>query len=296
MKTIVFVNGRFVPEEEAVISVFDRGFLYGDGLFETMRVRNGRPFRWTDHMERLAQGLAHLQIKLPCAADQLLGFALELIRRNAMPDSIMRLTISRGVGLRGYSPKGADQPTVTLSLHPAPAHESGASPAWKLVTASIRLPTHTPLARLKTCNKLPQILARAEADDAGADEALLLNTDGHVVEGASSNLFWIEGTTLYTPPIEHSGILPGVTRETVCQLAREGLPPLPHSLSVREKSVEPEALMKAEAIFVSLSTVGIAEAVELNGQRLPRHPIIASLFVAYHEALDRETSSESTER
>src|SRR5688572_5823469 len=108
---IVFLNGKFVPEQEAVISVFDRGFLLGDGLFETLRVYGGVPFRWDDHQRRLQQGAEFLKLKLPFSAGQFLNAAHELIQRNRMPESLLRLTVSRGVGPRGYSPKGAEQPT-----------------------------------------------------------------------------------------------------------------------------------------------------------------------------------------
>src|SRR6266478_1503384 len=203
---LVFLDGQFVPEQEAVVSVFDRAFLYGDGLFETIRVFNGKPFRWQQHLERLLQGAEFLKIQPPFAPDSLTGFAAQLVIRNQMPDSLLRLTLSRGVGLRGYSPKGADRPLLAMSLHPAPSIDPQTPPRWRLTTSTLRLPAGEPLAQFKTCNKLSQVLARAEADAAGADEALLLNTDGHVVEGASSNLFWIEDQTVCTPPLA-SGIL-----------------------------------------------------------------------------------------
>src|SRR5215475_13951054 len=115
---VVFLNGEFVPEDRAVVSVFDRGFLYGDGLFETMRVFNGKPFRWRQHCERLQCGADFLGIRLPFTVEALRGFVGELIAKNNLPDALLRLTISRGIGARGYSPKGADKPTTTMSLHP----------------------------------------------------------------------------------------------------------------------------------------------------------------------------------
>src|SRR5207237_8017976 len=130
---------------------------------------------------------------------------------------LLRLTLSRGIGLRGYSPKGAERPSLVMSLHSTTVIPSNGSLQWRLKTASVRLPANEPLAQFKTCNKLPQILARAEADTAGADEALLLNTDGHVVEAASSNLFWVRDQTVCTPPLT-SGIVAGVTRTVVLEI------------------------------------------------------------------------------
>jgi branched-chain amino acid aminotransferase len=208
---IVFLNGQFVLEEQALISVFDRSFLYGDGLFETMRVVNGKPFRWAAHVERLRGGAEFLNIQLPYKAAMLHESAEQLIVRNKLPESLLRLTISRGVGPRGYSPKGAEQPSVVMSLYPAPSLQSEMMPRWRLATASVRLPANEPLAQFKTCNKLAQILAKSQAEEAGAEEALLLNTDGCVVEGASSNLFWIEDQTICTPR-GGRGRLAGVSR------------------------------------------------------------------------------------
>jgi branched-subunit amino acid aminotransferase/4-amino-4-deoxychorismate lyase len=297
---LVFLNGRFVPEEQAVVSVFDRGFLYGDGLFETLRVFNGKPFRWNQHLERLRLGAEFLKIKSPFAAEALRAFAGELIVKNQMPDSLLRLTLSRGVGVRGYSPKRAENPTVVMSLHPAPrapasgpappgsfprhaGSETGAPPAWKVITSSFRLPSGEPLSQFKTCNKLPQILARAEADAAGADEALLLNTEGLVVEAAGSNLLWIEGDTVCTPSVA-SGILPGVTRAAAIEICR--------SLGVkcRESGVASEKLKRSEGIFLSLSSWGVVAAKSLDGEELEQSPLIGQLRLAYWDLVRSETA------
>lgn len=278
---IVFVNGQFVPEEQAVVSVFDRGFLYGDGLFETIRVFNGKPFRWAQHLERLQQGAEFLKIALPYPPAALREFAQGLITQNKLADALMRLTVSRGIGPRGYSPKNVDRPTLVISLHPAPRLDGSNLPAWRLVTSSFRIPANEPLARFKNCNKLPQILARAEADAVGADEALVLNSDGCVVEGASSNLFWIHGGTVCTPPLT-SGILPGVTRMVVMELChRLGLP-------LREDNMMHEELRETEGVFLSLSSIGIAEAASLDEKPLVRSAIATRIFNAYWETVRSE--------
>lgn len=297
---IVFLNGQFVPEEQAKVSVFDRSFLYGDGLFETMRVTNGKPFRWWEHMERLRKGGDFLGIKIPFGCKTLEKFAAELIAQNKMPDALLRLTVSRGVGPRGYSPKGANKPVLVMTLHPAPGapnsnsarisgsskpagSETGAPPAWKLHTASFRLPAGEKLAHFKTANKLAQVLARAEADAAGADEALLCNTEGFVVEGASSNLFWVEGETVCTPPLA-SGILAGVTRAVTLELCQQlGLP-------FAERQITPDGLRSASGVFLTLSSVGVVEAKELDGIRLTSTPLVAELREAYQRLLTSETA------
>lgn len=274
---IVFLNGQFVPEERATVSVFDRSFLYGDGLFETMSVVNGKPFRWWEHMERLRKGGDFLGIKIPFGCKTLEKFALELIARNQRPDSLLRLTVSRGVGPRGYSPKGADNPMVVMTLHPAPA----AAAAWKLHTAAVRLPAGEQLAHFKTANKLAQVLARAEADAAGADEALLCNTEGFVVEGASSNLFWVEGETICTPPLA-SGILAGVTRAVTLELCQQ------LGLSHAERQITPDGLRAAAGVFLTLSSLGVVGASQLDGNKLAASPFVEKLHRAYGELLARE--------
>jgi aminodeoxychorismate lyase len=266
---LIFLNGRFVPAESAVVSIFDRGFLYGDGLFESMRVFNGKPFRWREHLERLQHGADFLKIKMPHSDETLRKAVDELIAKNKMPDALLRVTLSRGVGVRGYSPSGADKPTLVISLHPAPP-AGDSVPRWKLIVSSQRLPAGDPLAQFKTCNKLPQILARAEADAAGADEALLLNTDGFVVEGASSNLFWIENDIVCTPPLA-SGILSGVTRAVVFEIC-EGL-----GSKLIERNIGREKLKQTDGVFLSLSSWGVIQAVSLDGEALKTPPLSAKI-------------------
>jgi aminodeoxychorismate lyase len=282
---IVFLNGRFVPEEQAVVSAFDRGFLYGDGLFEAIRIFNGKPFRWQQHLERLQRGLEFLKFSSPYSAAELRGFAEELVAQNKMPDSLLRLTISRGVGKRGYSPIGANSPSVVLSLHPVAAAQSSNPPRWSLITSNVRLPAHEPLAQFKTCAKIPQILARAEADTAGADEALLLNNEGFVVEASSSNLFWLQDETVCTSPLP-AGILPGVTRSVVLELCSK------LRLAAHESNIVPKQLAQTDGVFLSLTSAGIVECASLDGNALARSETAHRLSSAYWELVNAETGSE----
>lgn len=275
---IVFLNGKFVPEKKAVVSVFDRSFLYGDGLFETMRVFDGKPICWQEHLERLQRGAKFLKIKLPFAPNELEKFAAQLVEKNKMPNALLRLTLSRGVGMRGYSPKNASRPTVVMTLHPMPKTGLKNLLQWKLITSSFRLPANESLAQFKTCNKLPQILARAEADAAGTDEALLLNTDGFVVEGASSNLFWIEGGIVFTPPLA-AGILAGVMRATIFKICRR------LKIPVRKKSILPENLVRADGIFLSLSSFGVVQAKSLDGKKLKQSFLTGQIAHFYQQML-----------
>jgi branched-chain amino acid aminotransferase len=297
---LIFLNGEFVPEERAVISVFDRGFLYGDGLFEGVLVRNGKFFRWRLHLDRLQRGADFLKIKLPFAPEALHAFARDLLTKNDARDAFLRLTLSRGVGPRGYSPKGADRPTLVMSLHPVPGApasgpalrregagpEAGAPMRWKLATSSFRLPADEPLAQFKTCNKLPQVLARGETEAHGANETLLLNTDGFVVEGSSSNLFWITGETVCTTPLA-SGILPGVTRAVVLEICQA------LNLPAAQTNIRPKELQTADGVFVSLSSFGVVEAESLDGKVLRKSPVTEKIRLAYEELVRSETADAS---
>lgn len=285
---IVFLNGQFVPEEQAVVSVLDRGFLYGDGLFETLLVRQGQPFRWAQHLERLQRGAQLLRLQLPVSAPDLRRHADQLIRDNAMPDAVLRLTLSRGPGPRGYSIQQAGPPSLAMTLHPAPVFDPQAPPRWRLFTSTVRVPTRDPLAAIKSCNKLPQILARAEAEEHGADEALLLNTDGNVAEAASANLFWIQEGKVCSPP-STEGALAGVTRAVTLELCAT------LGLSHRKKVLRPEALRRAEGIFLTLSTLGVVEAVSLDGEALPSAPLVETLRQAFWRQVALETQRHPTE-
>jgi aminodeoxychorismate lyase len=280
---LVFLNGRFIPEDRAVVSVFDRSFLYGDGLFEAVRICNGQPFRWTQHIERFLHGAGHLKIRPPFSSGEIQKHAAKLIQNNKTREALLRLNLSRGVGGRGYSPTGADSPTFVMTLHPAPKLDLKNPPLWKLVTASNRLPTNEPLAQFKNANKLPQILARAEADAAGANEALLLNTSGYVVEGTTSNLFWVRKGVVCTPPLA-AGILPGVTRVAVLEICR--------ALAIPTKEVAPRSkeLFSAQGAFMSMSSWGIVEAVELDGRKLRRHACVKKIQRSYEKLLRDETA------
>lgn len=264
---LVFLNGRFVPEEQALVSAFDRGFLYGDGLFETLRVMNGVPLGWDAHWRRLANGAETLKLKLPFTSDFLRAQARELSRQNQLPEALLRLTLSRGVGQRGYSPRGADTPTLVMALHPAPPL-GPAAPQWKLHTASLRVPTGDALSACKSANKLLHVLARAEAEAVGADDALLLNASGEVAETTSANIFWVEGDTLHTPPLT-SGALPGVTRADVLGLCRA------QSIPAIATTADLPRLLRANGVFLTSSASGVVEVVALDGQAMPSSPLTA---------------------
>ena len=272
---LVFLNGQFLPEAQALIPVNDRGFLLGDGLFETMRIVHGRPFRFAQHLERMTRGADFLKIKLPFTPMELGDFARQLIEQNQKPDAILRLTLTRGPGGRGYTPKTDGKPTVVMTLHPAPPPANPAG--WSLVTSSFRISTGDPLASFKTTSKILHVMARTEAVDQGADEAVLLNTNGEVAETASGNLFWVQDDAICTVPA--GGILPGVTRAVVLEICRT------LGLRTNQRTIKPDELITHAGIFVTQSALGIVPVAKFNAEPITPSPFVEKIAHAYHQML-----------
>ena len=270
-----------MPEAQAVVPVNDRGFLYGDGLFETMRVFNGRPFRMAQHLERMVRGADFLKIKLPHTPKEIQKLAAELIEKNQMPDSVLRVTVTRGPGERGYSPNGAEKPTIVMSLHKCPALDPANPTRWALVTSSFRIPASDALSSFKTTSKLLQIAARAEAETKNADEALIINTNGEVAEAAGANLFWVYHDKICTTPTGR-GVLPGITRAVVLEICQV------LGLETNKRVIKPEALKNAEAIFLTQSALGIITISALNGEPVGHSQLVEKIYGAYCEMLAKE--------
>jgi aminodeoxychorismate lyase len=278
------LNGRLVHESQAMVSVFDRSFLYGDGLFETLLVWNSRPFRWEQHWERLQRGLELMRVALPFNAGQVEEQIVQLLAVNQARHAVMRLQVSRGVGARGYSPPDNGSSTLVISTHPLEPVAPGQPKEWRLHLSSIHLPPAHALSHFKTCNKLWQVMARLEAKAHDAEEAVLLSADGHLAEAAAGNLFWWAEGRLHTPPLA-TGALPGITRQVIFELARRW------DWEVHETIAVPEVLAQADGVFVTMSTLGVVEAVALNGQRLGRSPLTPQCHAGYWALVARESES-----
>jgi branched-chain amino acid aminotransferase len=230
-KSYAYVNGRFVPESEATVSIFDRGFLYGDGVFETMRVYGGRMFRAAEHMERLFAGLSALGIESVFSPEELRAVCRVLGEMNGARDGVARV----------YRTRDSTVATVRANLL-EPRNLTA-------IVSTVRVDSH--LSRYKTANRLPYILAQEQAAVEGAQEAVLLNSAGRVVEFAASNLFVVKGGQLFTPPLE-DGPLPGITRHAVLALAAE------LGVAARETGFGPEFLATADEVFATNSLIEIA--------------------------------------
>lgn len=270
-----WLNGDFIDETIARVPVNDRGFLYGDGLFETIRAYQGHLFRFDSHWNRLQAGADYLKIALPEDAKTALRHASELLHKNGLADAVVRLQITRGAGHRGYLPQGIDHPTWLMTCHPLPDLGESVDSGWKLVVSHQRLASFDSSRRFKTCNRIPQILARLEADKEGANEAILLNEKEDVVECAGANIFWLDQGVLYTPPME-SGLLPGVTRAVVMELSDR------LEIECVEKTSTIPDLVASEAVFLTQSVMEIIPVTAIGPSTIPRHPLEDRLRQEYH--------------
>ena len=276
------MDGQVLPVAEALVPVFDRSFLYGDGLFESLPWDSGRLFRWRQHWDRLALGAKFLGIRIHWNETQVRAGIRAITASLESPQATVRLHLSRGVGPRGYSPRGADTPRLIVTVHPAPAMPLGGWPALALKTCrTFAVATGDPLAAHKSANKLLNVLARAEAEAQGFDDALLVNTDGRVTESSSGNVFWWEEGSLHTPPLS-AGVLPGVTRGAVLDSARE------LGWTVTETAAPPSRLGTSHGIFLSFSTRGLVPVRALDSQAVPIEARQSRLQEAFLRRCERE--------
>lgn len=240
---ITCLNGEFLPAEKALVPVTDRGFRFGDGVFETIRLERGRPYQWQLHLSRMQTGLAALRITPPTVDWR--AIASELITRNNASDGFLRLTITRGSGSKGYLPDAGITPTWVMEYVPPSAPPTNPYKLW------VSIIQRSPLSALPTNHKLnhgiASTLALLDARDNGCDEALMLSSNGKLCETASANLFWIKDGVLYTPALS-TGCLAGTTRDAVLRLA-----PIP----TQEVVAEIDALATAEAVFLTNTRLGI---------------------------------------
>jgi len=259
---IYFVQGRFVPQEEATVSVLDRGFLYGDSIYETLRSRNGKVLFWKDHHERLHRSARLLDLEIGREEPDPLAILRELMKRNNLATARMRIIVSRGTGgrdqLDGFTPTWV----VTIEPFIELTEEEYREGVAAILVSTRRMPIAALSPEIKSSNLLNNLLARREAVRAGAAEGILLNPAGLLAEGAHSNLLWVSPAgTLCTPPCS-VGILRGVTRDKVLRAA--------HALGMPAAEVEagPEALEQAQEIMLTSTSWEVLSVTRYNGRKV----------------------------
>ncbi len=286
MERLVYVDGRFYPKDEAKISVFDHGFLYGDGVFEGIRAYNGRVFRLQEHLQRLYDSAKAIALEIPVSMDEMREIVLESCRRNELRDAYIRLVVSRGKGDLGLDPRKCARATVVciadaIALYPAELYTQG----MRVMTVATRRNGVENLnPRIKSLNYLNNILAKIEANNAGYAEVLMLNEQGLVVECTGDNIFLVKGRRLLTPPA-WVGILEGITRGAVTEVARQA------GLEVREEVFTRLDVWLADECFLTGTAAEAIPVVECDGRKIGAGvpgPVTAELIGRFRALCQQE--------
>lgn len=258
---IIYCNGQYVSKDEAKVSIFDHGFLYGDGVFEGIRSYNKRVFRLKEHIDRLYESANTIMLNIGISQQEMTEIVLETLRRNRLNDAYIRLVVSRGIGDLGLDPLKSPVPAIfciagSIVLYPEETYTQG----LKVQTASTRRNLPAALnARVKSLNYLNNIMAKIEANRAGVMEAIMLTQEGYVCECTGDNIFLVKKGILLTPP-SAVGILQGVTRDAVIELAQE------EGMEVREPLLTLHDVYSADECFLTGTAAEIIPVIEADGR------------------------------
>jgi len=258
---LVYIDGELVPKSQAKISVFDHGFLYGDGVFESILVTNGVAFKLKEHIDRLYDSAKAICLDIPMSKEEMMKTVVDVVRANGFRDAYIRLIVTRGVGDLGLDPRKCQRPTIVIVVDKIKLYDEEAwSKGLTAIISSVRrdrvdATTH----EVKSMNYLNNILAKLEANAVGADEAIMLDDRGFVSEGTADNVFIVKNGVIYTPP-RTCGALPGITRARVIELAEE------LGYKVVEKDVTPAELWTADEVFLTGTAAGIVPVTKIAGR------------------------------
>ncbi len=282
----VYLNGKIVPSKEAVVSVFDHGFLYGDGVYETLRVYDGVIFELEEHLQRLFRSAILIGLNIPLEINALKVSIYETLIANTLRNAYIRLTVSRGRGDIGLDPDLCAEPTIVIIVqefkeYPKAFYEKGIS----LIIAETRRNLKEALdPRIKSLNFLNNILAKIEAKKRGVYEALMLNIYGKLTEGTISNLFFYKDSILCTPSLD-CGILDGITRGLVIDLAKR------EDLRVKEGKFRIKDLYSAEEVFITNTTMEVMPVSKIDDQKYAVGDIAKLLRKAYRQEVKAYVSN-----
>ena len=280
MPRIIFMNDRLVPEEEAKVSVFDHGLLYGDGVFEGLRSYSGRVFRLDAHLDRLWASARAIALEIPLSKDVVAKAVNDTLAANKLVDGYVRLVVTRGAGSLGLDPNRTKDPQViviadTISLYPREFYEKG----LRIVTAATQRVHSAALSpRIKSLNYLNNIMAKLEGLQAGCVEALMLNHKGEVAECTGDNLFVVRGGRLLTPPPD-AGILEGITRGAVMELAHAA------GIACHEATLTRYDLYTSDECFLTGTAAEVIPVVEIDGRTIGSGtpgPVTSRLTADFH--------------
>jgi branched-chain amino acid aminotransferase len=287
----VYLNGCIVNEDEAKVSVFDHGFLYGDGVFEGIRAYDGRIFCIDEHIGRLYESAQSIMIKIPLSRKEMKNAIIETVRRNDLKDAYIRPVISRGKGALGLDPRGCAEPTIVIIVDAETRHPEDmrsmplCSKGIKIITTSWRRNGPDILSpRIKSTNYLNNVLAKLQANVVGAQDAVFLNEQGYVCELTGDNLFIIKNNRVITPPL-WLGILDGITRREVLRVAAE------QGFETAEEPLTMHDLYTSDECFCTATRIEILPIVWIDGRQIGDGmpgPITVKLVKAYIELAKRE--------
>jgi branched-chain amino acid aminotransferase len=284
----IYIDGVFYEQSEAKISVFDHGLLYGDGVFEGIRFYHNRVFRLDAHINRLWDSAKAIALEMPISRSELIAATLETIRLNDLHDGYIRLVVTRGIGSLGLSPDSCRRPSIviiaaTISLYPESLYHKGLT----MVTCATRRTAPAALSpRVKSLNYLNNVLAKIEAQQAGAAEGIMLNEQGYVAECTGDNIFVVKHGLLLTPSV-NSGILAGVTRQVVFELAQK------NGFPIREQDLTRYDIFVADECFLTGTAAEVIPAVQLDRRTIGTGqpgPITLKLIEDFRE-LTRSTGT-----
>ncbi len=261
MEQWVYLNGRYSPRENAKISVFDHGFLYGDGVFEGIRAYGGKVFKLREHLARLFDSAKIISLRIPLSCDELQEKVLETLRKNKLKDAYIRLVVSRGEGDLGLDPRKCPHPQVIIiadriSIYPEKFYEEGLEVIVAYAKRNIPLALD---AKIKSLNYLNNILAKLEANSREVPEAIMLNQDGYVTECTGDNIFMVKKGELITPP-SWMEILKGITRDIVIDLAKK------EEITVREEPFTLSSLYTSDECFLSGTAAEVIPVTKIGGR------------------------------
>ena len=277
----VYLNGKFVDESKAVVSVFDHGLLYGDGVFEGIRSYDGLIFKLHEHIDRLFESAHTIMLKIPMSKPELIEVVKESLRVNSLHNAYIRLVVTRGEGDLGLDPRKCGRPTVfaiadKIELYPKKLYEQG----LELITVATQRNVPEALnPQIKSLNYLNNILAKIEAITAGYEEAIMLSHSGYVTECTGENIFIVKGKQLLTPP-PYIGVLRGITRQVVMELAES------QRLHVKEELLTRHDLFNADEVFLTGTAAEIVPVVKIDGRVIGKGvpgPTTKKLQQAFHQ-------------
>ncbi|WP_230499119.1 branched-chain-amino-acid transaminase [Pseudoneobacillus rhizosphaerae] len=260
---MIFLSGKFVKKEEAVVSVYDHGFLYGDGVFEGIRVYSGNVFRLENHLKRLYESAHSIMLTIPYTLEEMTQIIVETVRINELQSAYIRVVVSRGQGNLGLDPSSCSMPRVIviaeeLTLYPKELYERGLK-VGSVATRRNRPDVLSP--QIKSLNYLNNILVKLEANQAGVDEALMLNDQGYVTEGSADNIFIIKNGIIYTPPV-YLGALEGITRNAIIELART------NGYELKEQPFTRHDVYIADEVFLTGTAVEVIAVNEVDTRQI----------------------------